>query len=175
MPVPLPARSRPLLRKYAREPWTLAARKSPALKRHCARHGFLTPNYRVQEMADTGTGFLPHPVRGAARRHCFNLERLRHALGDVAVRIDGPYRTHAHNVAVGGASLSRHVQGDASDHFAVTCDQIVKRSPRVNSKAELVALAETIFPGVGNENSGTLHLDSRPGAWVRFVTWNRSR
>lgn len=175
MSVPLPARRRPLLRTYVRKPWLPAARHSPALARYCGQHHYLTPHYSIAEMADTQTGKLPMSVRPAARRHCFNLERFRHALGDVPVRIDGPYRTLAHNRAVGGATDSRHTHGDATDHFIATCNQIVARSPKVGTRMELVALAERIFPGVGNETSGTLHLDSRPGPWARFVTWRPGR
>jgi uncharacterized protein YcbK (DUF882 family) len=31
--------------------------------------------------------------------------------------IDGPYRTHARNIAVGGAANSRHIHADAAGFF----------------------------------------------------------
>lgn len=181
MPCPTPPASRPRLRKLHAEPWSKAAKRSPALAEWCSQHGYLTPNFTVKDMADTGTHGLPLDVRSNARRHCFDLEVLRHELGKLAGRpvpitIDGPFRTREHNAAIHGASDSRHVHGDASDHFIAQVARwaraIQRRHEPIDSaRARVVALCERIFSGVGNENSGTLHLDSRPGPWVRFVTW----
>jgi hypothetical protein len=130
-------------------------------------------------MQDTRERVLPRSARANARRHCFNLERLRKDLRlppSYPLRIDGPFRTLQHNRDVGGASDSRHMHGDATDHFITTVDGWVAVSRRhdVRHRVDVVRIAETIFPGVGNETSGTLHLDSRPGPWVRFVTWVRT-
>ena len=35
--------------------------------------------------------------------------------------------------------------------------------------------ADRIFKGVGNETSGTLHVDMRPGPIARFVSWTAGR
>lgn len=174
MPVPTPPRSRPLLRALVRKPWTRRARRSPGLRRWCDRHGYITPHFSWTEMACTDGTPVPKRLRGNARRHCFNLERFRHALG-MGIRIDGPYRTPAKNREVGGASDSRHLHGDATDIFGDQVDHMVARSKRYDSRGDIVAVAERIFPGVGNETSGSLHLDSRPGRWARFVTWRRGR
>jgi uncharacterized protein YcbK (DUF882 family) len=95
---------------------------------------------------------------------------MRHRLGDAPMTVDGPYRTEARNRAVGGAPLSRHVQADAADFFV---DQ-VDRWP--GSREHVLAIAERTFynGGVGNETSGTLHVDAR-GSKARFVSWTRSR
>lgn len=173
MSVPLPSRRRKRLRRYVQHPYLTAARNSPALRIYCARRGYLTPNFSVAEMADTETRKLPFSVRGNARRHCFDLEHLRHRLGNITITINGPYRTPAHNHEVHGAADSRHMHGDASDHFRATVEGWVKASPKVKSIGEVIAICETIFTAIGNETSGTLHLDSRPGkpGSVNFVTW----
>jgi hypothetical protein len=91
--------------------------------------------------------------------------------------IDGPYRTEARNRQVGGAPLSRHVHADASDHFVGQVDRWVRQSPKIDSRDDVIRIAERTFVTVGNETSGTLHVDSRPGriGSVRFVTWGRAR
>ena len=98
-------------------------------------------------------------------------------LGDVAVSIDGPYRTPARNRAVGGAARSRHIEADASDHYLQQVDRWIRQSPKLRSRADVVRIAEQTFVAVGNETSGTLHVDSRPGkvGSVRFVTWAAGR
>jgi Peptidase M15 len=164
-------------------PATRRARRSKTLRRHLDAHGWLTPNFAVSEMADTGTHTLPTAVHAAAVRQCWNLERLARELGKrapgkrkrVAISIDGPYRTEAHNRAIHGAVDSQHVHGDATDHFI---SQVKRWQREANlSLAEVIAIAARIFTAIGNENSGTLHLDSRPGkpGSVRFTTWIGAR
>ncbi len=90
--------------------------------------------------------------------------------------VDGSFRTHAHNVEVGGAPKSRHVQADAADFFLAQVERWVKQSPSLQRRDDVLKLVDRTFfdGGVGNENSGTLHLDTR-GSRVRFVTWTHSR
>jgi uncharacterized protein YcbK (DUF882 family) len=90
--------------------------------------------------------------------------------------VDGPYRTRAHNFAVGGAPDSRHVHADAADFFLGQVNTWIVRSPRLNSRSDVLKIADrTLYNGgLGNESSGTLHVDTR-GRRVRFVSWTRSR
>jgi hypothetical protein len=171
MPVPIPSRRRPLLRRLVQQPWSRRARLSPALRRWCDKHSYITPHFTWSNMACTDGTPVPASLRANARRHCFNLERFRHAIGDVGIAIDGPFRTEAKNRQVHGAADSRHLHADASDHFVEQVDRWVRTSHLLDSRGDAVRIAERIFPGVGNETSGTLHLDSRPGPWARFVTW----
>lgn len=175
MPVPLPSRAHPVLRRYVQQPWTAAARNSPALRRWCDRHGYITPHFTWKSYACQDGAPVPKHLRANARRLHFALERFRHALGDLAVTVNGPYRTASRNRAVGGASASRHVQADAADLFAGQVDGWVKRAKRLRSRQDVIQIAERIFKGVGNESSGTLHVDMRPGPIARFVTWRPSR
>lgn len=118
---------------------------------------------------------MPSELRSNAIRLHRRLELLRHRLGDVAMVVDGPYRTKARNIAVGGASDSRHVHADAADFFVAQVDGWVAHGrgnggPR--SRGDVLRLASRTFynGGLGNENSGTLHVDAR-GFKARFVTW----
>jgi zinc D-Ala-D-Ala carboxypeptidase len=50
-----------------------------------------------------------------ARVTMWKLQALRHAMGDVPIYISSGFRSYACNSAVGGASNSRHLYGDAAD------------------------------------------------------------
>ncbi|MEU2116388.1 D-Ala-D-Ala carboxypeptidase family metallohydrolase [Streptomyces sp. NPDC016459] len=54
-------------------------------------------------------------AKSNALRTMWKLEALRHALGDASIRVTSGFRSHACNDAVGGASSSRHLYGDAAD------------------------------------------------------------
>lgn len=54
-------------------------------------------------------------AKSNALRTMWKLEALRHALGDEPIRVTSGFRSHACNDAVGGASSSRHLYGDAAD------------------------------------------------------------
>jgi hypothetical protein len=164
-------------------PWWRAARVSPALRRALDKRGMITPHFSWDEMRGTDGTPVPVNLRPNSVRHAWKLEQLRHALASAARRrgliftgisIDGPYRTPAHNRAVGGAANSRHTYGDASDHFV---GQVQRWQNETGlSRGQILSLCERIYArgGVGNEGTGTLHLDSR-GYRARFVTWVASR
>jgi uncharacterized protein YcbK (DUF882 family) len=96
---------------------------------------------------------------------------MRHRLSDVEMTIDSGYRTREHNTAVHGASDSRHMYGDAADFFVGQVDDWIRLGTARN-RADVLAIADRIFAkgGLGNETSGTLHVDAR-GWRARFVTW----
>lgn len=165
-------------------PATVAARHSRLLRRHLDNHGWITPNFSWAEMADTGGTPVPTSLRANAVRHCWQLERFSRALGKarrrgrgkrVAVTIDGPFRTPAHNAAIGGATASQHMQADASDHFVQQVERWMRETGL--SRNTVIALAARYFVAIGNESSNTLHFDSRPGrpGSVRFVHWAGER
>ncbi|MFE3137585.1 D-Ala-D-Ala carboxypeptidase family metallohydrolase [Streptomyces scopuliridis] len=54
-------------------------------------------------------------AKSNALRTMWKLEALRHALGDQPLRVTSGFRSQACNSAVGGASGSRHLYGDAAD------------------------------------------------------------
>lgn len=161
------------INRLLKKPWSAEARGSKVLREFLNSRGYCTPNFTWDEVGSNRGDPIPGNLRRNAIRHAWNLERFRHALGDVPMSIDGPYRTAAYNREIGGASLSRHIQADASDFFANQIDRWIRHSKKINSKADVLRIANRIFAkgGVGNENSGTLHVDSR-GYRARFVTWN---
>jgi hypothetical protein len=172
---PLPPTSQPRLRRYIRQPWTAAARRSPAARRWLDRHGYITPHFSWASYRGQDGTAVPKALRRNAIRLHWRLEIFRHRIGDVPMDVDGPYRTAARNRAVGGAPLSRHVQADAADFFADQVDRWIKASKVLRSRADVIRIAEQTFKGVGNETSGTLHVDQRPGPIARFVTWTAAR
>lgn len=54
-------------------------------------------------------------AKANALRTMWKLEALRHALGDQPITVTSGFRSKACNAAVGGASDSRHLYGDAAD------------------------------------------------------------
>ncbi|MBM9619444.1 D-Ala-D-Ala carboxypeptidase family metallohydrolase [Streptomyces zhihengii] len=54
-------------------------------------------------------------AKSNALRTMWKLEALRHALGDQPIRVTSGFRSTSCNSAVGGASNSRHLYGDAAD------------------------------------------------------------
>jgi hypothetical protein len=144
--------------KYAehwRHPWTDAARKSRGFRRWLNKHGYLTPHFRISEARCKHCGRLPFVVKVRARKHAFNLERFRHELGDRPVSILSWFRCRTHNTNIGGATNSRHMKGDATDHTKQWVERV--------GRSRFNAAAEKVFQsgGVGSYPSGSKHLDSR--------------
>jgi zinc D-Ala-D-Ala carboxypeptidase len=54
-------------------------------------------------------------AKANALRTMWKLEAMRHALGDQPITVTSGFRSYACNSAVGGASNSRHLYGDAAD------------------------------------------------------------
>ncbi|KRV50538.1 peptidase M15 [Wenjunlia vitaminophila] len=54
-------------------------------------------------------------AKANALRSMWKLEAMRHALGDQPITVTSGFRSYACNSAVGGASNSRHLYGDAAD------------------------------------------------------------
>ncbi|WP_226576680.1 D-Ala-D-Ala carboxypeptidase family metallohydrolase [Acuticoccus sediminis] len=69
---------------------------------------------------------------------------------DFGLTISSGYRSPSHNARVGGASHSRHMQGDAVDLTGVTADNVA---------AIVGALQSRGFRGFGYYNNGSLHAD----------------
>ncbi|MEV6165366.1 D-Ala-D-Ala carboxypeptidase family metallohydrolase [Streptomyces sp. NPDC052052] len=54
-------------------------------------------------------------AKASALSTMWKLEALRHALGDQSIRVTSGFRSSSCNSAVGGATNSRHMYGDAAD------------------------------------------------------------
>ena len=161
------------IQKLHQQPWKWRARASRGLRKHLDSRDHVTPHFTWSEFAcrDPHATTVPPNLRANTIRLCWLLEKMRHQLGDVPMTIDSGYRTPDWNRHVGGAADSRHTHGDAADFFTAQVDSWVAKGTAAN-RAAVLAIAERIFAsgGVGNENSGTLHVDAR-GFRARFVTW----
>ncbi|ONI80259.1 peptidase M15 [Saccharothrix sp. ALI-22-I] len=77
-------------------------------------------NFSYAELNDCNSDWSGGKVSAATAKFnalvsMWKLQALRHALGDEAVRVTSGFRSIACNNAVGGASDSRHLYGDAVD------------------------------------------------------------
>jgi hypothetical protein len=146
-------------REYWRKPWTVPTdtRKATRFKKLLREHGYLSPHFKIREARCHDAAETPVPARllPRAQRHAFNLERLRHELGDVPLSPLSWYRTPAHNAAVGGASESRHMKADGTDFDVAVVNAI--------GTAKFDRAAEKVFDqgGFGRYPSGSRHVDSR--------------
>jgi hypothetical protein len=165
------------VQKLHDKPWTVRARASRDVRAHLNSKGLVTPHFTWAEFAchDPQRTPVPPELQANTIRLCWLLEKLRHEVGDIPLNIESGYRTKEWNVHVGGAQNSRHTFADAVDFVAGEVDRWVAHG-KVKSRADVLAIADRIFSsgGVGNETSGTLHLDAR-GFKARFVTWIAAR
>lgn len=136
-------------------PWCKEARESTAFNDWLWDHGRLSPNFSRDEARckDPGRCPVPDELRAGCQRHAFQLERLRHKLGDRPLSVLSWYRTPAWNARCGGASQSRHMKADATDFTR----EEVARHPGFDQ------IADEIFAegGFGTYPSGSRHVDSR--------------
>ena len=174
------SRKQQRIERLMARPWAGRARRSRELRRELDRRGLITPHFTWASYAGTDGTPVPQALRANAIRLHWKLELMRHRIGDQPMVVDGPYRTPKRNREVGGAQDSRHVHADGADFFVGQVDRWIAhgrqtgRGPK--SRADVLRIAGRTFfnGGVGNENSGTLHLDAR-GVKARFVTWVAAR
>lgn len=142
-------------RRAWKHPYGRFARRLPGFKRFCWRHGYVSPNFTRREWASKDGTPVPRHLRDNAQRQGFNLERLRHSLGDKPLGGLSYYRSPAHNAAVGGASQSRHMSADATDFSVETVNRF--------GRTKFLAACERIWEngGVGTYPGGSVHTDSR--------------
>lgn len=148
-------------------PWTDRAKRSVGFRRLLQRHGRLSPNFTLAEAKCKDGTPVPRSLRSGARNHAFNLEKLRHALGDVSMTPLSWYRTEAYNRKIGGAIKSQHVRALATDHSKEWVQKV--------GRAKLINAANIVFAagGFGQYPAGSVHFDSRgfKARWTSFVGW----
>jgi len=74
----------------------------------------LTTNFTLAEFNCKSGAPMPPNVLTRIQELANNLQVLRDELG-ASITINSGYRSPAHNAAIGGATASRHVVGDAAD------------------------------------------------------------
>jgi uncharacterized protein YcbK (DUF882 family) len=100
-------------------------------------------------------GDPPHRYQARTRHLAHHLERLRTHRSDRPLFILSAYRTPAQNAAVGGASRSRHLVGEAADIPA--------------GYATTAQAAAAGFTGIGSRDGWAVHVDVRDGPPARWV------
>jgi zinc D-Ala-D-Ala carboxypeptidase len=86
----------------------------------------------------------------------WKLQALRHALGDVPITVTSGFRSVSCNNAVGGASSSRHLYGDAADLVSAS-----RSLCQLAQEARNHGFAGILGPGYPDHNDHT-HVDGRP-------------
>lgn len=161
-PHDLPVKFRP----HWDAPWE-RSKQTTGFRSWLDRHGYLTPNFTLRDAACHDGTPIPRSLRSHARTHAFNMERLRHALGDRPIPVLSWYRTPAYNKQTHGAIDSRHIHADATDVDTAWVSKTGRR--------KVQATAEIIFKdgGVGTYPAGSMHFDSRgyKARWTSFVGW----
>lgn len=161
-----PAWLPPEYAKFWKSPWSAKARASQGFKRVLLEHGYMSPNFTVDETRchDPARTAVPANLRANAQRQAFNLEILRHELGDKPIAILSWYRTPAWNQHVGGASQSRHMQADATDFDVQFVDSF--------GRGVFDRAADRVYArgGFGTYPNGSRHTDSR-GSRARWSSF----
>ncbi|MFF7211805.1 D-Ala-D-Ala carboxypeptidase family metallohydrolase [Streptomyces sp. NPDC008238] len=96
-------------------------------------------------------------AKANALKTMWKLEAMRHALGDVPITISSGFRSYACNSAVGGASTSRHLYGDAADLTGSPSLCTLAQQARVHGFSEILG------PGYPDHNDHAhVALDPSP-------------
>ncbi len=117
----------------------------------------LSPHFTLQELTHSNTGKargIANVPNGAELRRLYaladGLEKIRAAMG-APLQINSAFRNRATNSAVGGASQSRHIMGDAADIAIGTFDRKKLLQAAINAGFRGIGLGKTF-----------LHVDLRP-------------
>ncbi|KPC79880.1 MULTISPECIES: D-Ala-D-Ala carboxypeptidase family metallohydrolase [Streptomyces] len=81
----------------------------------CTPIHFTYPELNQCNSTWAGGAVAAGTAKANALSSMWKLEALRHALGDQSIRVTSGFRSYSCNSAVGGASNSRHLYGDAVD------------------------------------------------------------
>ena len=147
-----------------RHPWTEKARKSGPFKRLCWTHGYASPNFTEAETRCKDGTRVPAALTVGCQEQAFQLERVRHALGDVSMPALSWYRHRAYNAAIGGATNSKHIDAIATDFDTSTVRRIG------TDKFDAAFEDHYENDGFGSYPSGSRHGDVRGyrSRWTSF-------
>lgn len=150
---------------YWRRPWGMKARNSARFRALLLSHGYLAPHFPLSEARCKDGTPVPGSMRKACQAHAFNLERMRHELGDRPIPVLSWYRTPAYNKKVGGAAGSKHKEAIATDFTKQWVDAM--------GRTRVQRVASVVFRngGIGTYPGGNMHFDSRgwPARWTSFT------
>lgn len=93
-------------------------------------------------------------------------EIIRHACGDKPIKVISAYRTYTHNLRVGGAKHSQHLQGRALDLVPPNGYSVDEFYDIIKGLSE-----STLIRGIGKYET-FVHVDIRP--MDKLVIWHSS-
>lgn len=98
-----------------------------------------------------------------------NKERAKHKIAKTGITVNSWARSWAHNKAVGGATLSRHLYFLACD---ITREEVKRLMPWPGGSAEFDRICDELFRkgGFGQYPAGARHVDTRGwrARWTSF-------
>lgn len=155
----------PVKYRYAWDhPYRQRPRLNVGFRTWLDKHGYLTPNFTKQEARCKCGTWVPDNLLRDARNHAFNLERLKHELGGVAMPVLSWYRPGWYNRQIGGATYSQHINAVATDFTREWVERV--------GRSRFNAAADKVFRngGVGRYPAGSVHVDTR-GYRARWTTF----
>jgi hypothetical protein len=150
--------------KLWRQPWTEAARTNREFKNLLWSKGYASPNFTEAETRCKRGDRVPESLRGGCQEQAFQLEQVRHELGDISMPVLSWYRPRDYNAMVGGATNSKHIDAIATDFDVATVNRV--------GRTKFDAAFEKYYAndGFGQYPSGSRHGDVRGyrARWTSF-------
>jgi hypothetical protein len=147
-----------------RHPWTEKARSNTAFRQLIWSRGYASPNFTEPETrCKRGDRVPSHLVKGC-QEQAFQLEQVRHELGDISMPALSWYRPRDYNALIGGATNSKHIDAIATDFDVATVNRV--------GRTRFDAAFEKYYAndGFGQYPSGSRHGDVRGyrARWTSF-------
>lgn len=128
----------------------------------------VTEHFSVEEFAcKDGTPYPSEWVENRLKPLCETLEILRAALGGRQMTVTSGYRTREHNIEIGGAEHSQHLEGKAADI------EVEGVSPGDVHTRALELFAGRKIPALGGLGvyPNWVHVDIRPRISGLLALW----
>jgi hypothetical protein len=147
-----------------RQPWTEAARTNQEFKDLLWSKGYASPNFTEPETRCKRGDRVPESLRKGCQEQAFQLEQVRHELGDISMPALSWYRPRDYNALIGGATDSKHIDAIATDFDVATVNRV--------GRTKFDAAFEKYYAndGFGQYPSGSRHGDVRGyrARWTSF-------
>ena len=147
-----------------KKPWTEKARSNQGFKDLIWKNGYASPHFTEPETRCKNGERVPASLRGGCQEQAFQLEQVRHELGDVSMPALSWYRPRDYNQMIGGATNSKHIDAIATDFDVALVNRV--------GRAKFDAAFEKFYSndGFGQYPSGSRHGDVR-GTRARWTSY----
>jgi len=147
-----------------KHPYGQKARSNQGFKDLLWKRGYASPNFTEAETRCKDGTRVPESLRSGCQEQAFQLEQVRHKLGDVSMPALSWYRHRAYNAAIGGATNSKHIDAIATDFDVATVNRF--------GQTTFDAAFEKFYAndGYGSYPAGSRHADVRGerARWTSF-------